>query len=556
MFLNGVLFTNKAFAKNMESQVEDNIDMSDIKKFLQDADSYEPNMTDADMLQLYRALKDSEKTASEEYQTRKLNESQEELTTLLEEDGEDPETPSLQSNLEHNNNDNFIENHLENAEASILEDIVTDSPKDATKAVFGFNDMLPDSASIPYDHITHELKFVPVHGTSEFLNADTKLKAKMLYAYHTKISKMKTELARMSYYPAPVPKPICITETILDAIDADHSDQPETYICRSGRQTKRKLYNYDNDEEDLDAVLSNKKVKNTDEQEWFSKSTHSKSSARSSKKQDTNKSQNEKSDPESVDTNKEKKTYTKKETKTSSLKKIPNTEIMKRSKLFSDSPKRRCEVLFDKIKEAEEKKAKEEKAMESFNNTLETIDEEIDDDDTTTSKEEEIISVDDHDDFVVRRVPPPLPSRRGAGRKRNTTEGLAPLNVKVNAAKQKDTKTDQNGLSQDREEDLGKFLTRRRPIRRVPTSNASSPLPSTSRPSKAATSDSVTCPICGGWFREDRIEEHAATCGDEPSTVTRSSTKMSRLSCHLCDKVLDFNIDYEEHVKECSTTKN
>lgn len=258
---------------------------------------FEPNMTEELMISYYKALRNSENTASEENQTRRLIKSQGELKRLLNKDvgnveiistqnKEKPFTPKAWSSekklaiegvLERNNNENSMEDN-------ILEEIISDSPKDATKTTFGFNEMVKDSEHT-LSVITHELKFIPIQHSNKFLSAETSLKAKMLYAYHTNVNKMRTELARLSFYPAPLPKVTSITDTFPTFSD---NDPPETYVCRSGRQTKRKIYNYDDDDDSLDRII-NKKVKNSEEEEWLNKPTQNKNSIRIHKKQETNK---------------------------------------------------------------------------------------------------------------------------------------------------------------------------------------------------------------------------------------------------------------------------
>lgn len=49
------------------------------------------------------------------------------------------------------------------------------------------------------------------------------------------------------------------------------------------------------------------------------------------------------------------------------------------------------------------------------------------------------------------------------------------------------------------------------------------------------------------------MQEHAATCGDDP--VPRSSSKISRITCEICDKVVDFDTGFEVHVRECILKK-
>lgn len=107
--------------------------------------------------------------------------------------------------------------------------------------------------------------------------------------------------------------------------------------------------------------------------------------------------------------------------KSHSLRKTSNAEIMQRSKLFKDSPKRgpRSEILFDKLVEQTQKKQKEEKSMRDFEKTLEQIDE--DEDRKTGNLSEDIIDIEDEEP-VRRRVIPPIPGRRAIN-KRNMSNG-------------------------------------------------------------------------------------------------------------------------------------
>ncbi|KAJ8985915.1 hypothetical protein NQ317_010672 [Molorchus minor] len=329
------------------------VDIAQIKKVLQDANLYEPNMPDETMISYYEAVNNSKNTAFEENDTR-LNESQEKLLEIFE--GKDDNRPVenkkivftpktwvstkiTESNItEPNNHENMEDTSLEKS---------LDTPRDATQYAFGFNEMAKDSEQ----KIIHKLKYVPIQVTSNFLNAEITQKAKILYSYHTKANKIRTELARKSFYPAPLPKATSIIETFPNFSDDNFQ---ETYISRSGRQTKRKVYNYD-DEDSLDGV-NHKKTKNSDEHEWLSKTTSNKTSARS-KKNESNQSFSKSISPEmdadvssttssatttatpSTSTENSK-LHTKTETKPT-LKKLNNEEIMKRSRLFSDSPKKK-----------------------------------------------------------------------------------------------------------------------------------------------------------------------------------------------------------------------
>lgn len=98
--------------------------------------------------------------------------------------------------------------------------------------------------------------------------------------------------------------------------------------------------------------------------------------------------------------------------------KLSNLDIIRRSSIFGDTPKRRCEAMFDKLKEQEEKREKEEKTIESFNRTLEKLGEDNDD----APANEDIITVDD-EEFMKKRVIPPIP-RKLINRKRSNPEGI------------------------------------------------------------------------------------------------------------------------------------
>lgn len=51
------------------------------------------------------------------------------------------------------------------------------------------------------------------------------------------------------------------------------------------------------------------------------------------------------------------------------------------------------------------------------------------------------------------------------------------------------------------------------------------------------------------------FQEHAATCGDETEIVTRSTSKISKITCEICDAVIPLSTAYEVHVKDCISAK-
>lgn len=107
--------------------------------------------------------------------------------------------------------------------------------------------------------------------------------------------------------------------------------------------------------------------------------------------------------------------------KSNASKKLSNSDIMKRSKLFRDHPKKgpRSELLFDKLVEETDKKQKEEKAMTDFEKTLEQID--VDEEDAMTGNENEDIIVVETEEPKKRRVIPPIPGRKPINKRGNTT---------------------------------------------------------------------------------------------------------------------------------------
>ncbi|KAJ8985914.1 hypothetical protein NQ317_010671 [Molorchus minor] len=151
------------------------------------------------------------------------------------------------------------------------------------------------------------------------------------------------------------------------------------------------------------------------------------------------------------------------------------------------------------------------------------------------------------DEKVMERVVPTIPRRRPINRKRN----LAPLNISVTSSQKKEIPSKQ---SQEDNEIFSKVSAGKRLSgRKSQDENGIESLPSTSQIAEEADSSNVPCPICNKSFEKDKIENHAATCGDEP--VTRSSTKVSRLTCQYCDKVVYPEMDYDAHTRECEAKK-
>lgn len=209
---------------------------------------YEENMSREEILTFYEAITNSKTTATTEDESREFNQSQiEEFEEIAPSEDED----------------NSIRNSIKDDESNDVELEILD----ACKANITFNDMqsMPKEKYLPVPY--HTLKYVNIQNSKQFLEADTNIKAKMLYSYHTKTEKLRSDLSKQSFFTVPLPKPIIIRDMQISQAPFD-SDDVYTYISRSGRQTKRKLYN--EDEDSNPGMLTTKKQKNV-EIEWTSK---------------------------------------------------------------------------------------------------------------------------------------------------------------------------------------------------------------------------------------------------------------------------------------------
>lgn len=98
---------------------------------------------------------------------------------------------------------------------------------------------------------------------------------------------------------------------------------------------------------------------------------------------------------------------------------MANADIIKRSKLFDDSPvrsprntSRRCETMFDKMKEDEKVKQKTEKELERFEDSLVVASQEIDTEEVKVQEENDLDVIVMNTEPAKRRVIPPVPGRR------------------------------------------------------------------------------------------------------------------------------------------------
>lgn len=243
---------------------------------------YEVNLSKEELISYYDALMNSENTANQEEECRKLNKTfVTESSDTMEEHNDDnnsqiemsptmkekksfaPKTWSfLKKDIMPDNKTSPID--------EVMEALNENKPKDATKVIFGFNDMLKSEEEDICHIVKHNLKFIPIQCTPQFLEADQKTKAKMLYAYHSKLHDIRHNLARQSLIAAPVPK--ATLSINHESTSAEHVDLNETYVSRSGRQTKRKIYYDENSLDDDFESVTTKKLRNK-EDDWADKSS-------------------------------------------------------------------------------------------------------------------------------------------------------------------------------------------------------------------------------------------------------------------------------------------
>ncbi|CAG9864531.1 unnamed protein product [Phyllotreta striolata] len=152
-------------------------------------------------------------------------------------------------------------------------------------------------------------KFANITNTEKFRKADQKLKAKMLYNYHTYLAERRRKSTKNSYNLAPLPRPIPIPLGDPEDKSNSDSDQPrDIYTSKSGRQTVRKQYT------DLSVT-----GEGDSEEEWSRKST------RQCKNKTPSKPDKEKVNEVAASSS-----------NTPKSKALSNKEIISKSSLFSD----------------------------------------------------------------------------------------------------------------------------------------------------------------------------------------------------------------------------
>lgn len=251
----------------------------------------------------------------------------------------------------------------------------------------------PPSEHKPLDIILYERKYdLPPHCNPKYMKLTVAERAKIIKEFNREILERFYKLHRKSTNPAPWGRPIPASDKFQGTLDRksqlcedsfeficfpqddDNKEAQEIYTSRSGRQTKRKVYT-DLLEEDSDSKKTKK-----DEDKSFEA---------------------------------EKKTIVKRP----SLNKLSNQDIIKRSSLFAESPKRsRAEKMFDTLKQNGKKT---ETAQQNENSPVKMSDEDGGDDVIPSSQDiSEITEIKPKEVNIYRRVPPPLRGRRGIGSRR------------------------------------------------------------------------------------------------------------------------------------------
>ncbi|XP_019869704.2 uncharacterized protein LOC109598261 isoform X2 [Aethina tumida] len=436
----------------------------------------EKRLNEQEKTQFFNAIKDSEYTAMQEDQTRKNSQGSVEETdteTTVKETEPDVESTS-------NNTD---------AESSEQNDSDTQDVSSSAKIderIKGFRESLD-----------------PDHPLLTTTKDNVKDLAMRLYNYHLERSRLLELEAIQKGTRAPLPKPIPAS-SLSEHINYSTDEGENTYVCRSGRQTKRKNYNEVLDTNGTDNATTKKPKPVKEDDEWMTKK--SKAQAKPIKKSEQPSTSKKMDDTkENLNPKSEGRTY---------RKKMTNEEILSRSSLFSDSPKSsRNATILENAQVEVEKKKKEEDQMEQFDRSL------------NISEEEQTQTIEEA--FQRVRLTPPLPiaCRR-------------PINYRKRRGGAGD------GASSSTESHLteinkNKGTNLRKNANRQQEAAVSTPV------------EMVTCPICTKDFHPDKIETHASSCGEEFVMDVAEPDRDERRKCDFCDKNFSLDADYEVHVKKC-----
>lgn len=350
-------------------------------------------MSYEDMLAYYKVIKSSENTAQEEEEHRGNSEKDDEvepdddvkketkkilpeLALDLDDDISDiPRTPVKSPKL----SEKFQTPRQSKAKLSLLKKIEE----------YDLLDCVPLKHK-PLDIILHERKYdLPPYCNPKYSNLTVLQRAEVIQDFNRASLEKFYKLHCQSLNPHPWGKPILATDrlqsqTLVDSFEfkEDTNEAEVIYTSRSGRQTKRKVY--------TDSFLDDSEFKKS--------------------KQDEDK-------PFDI----EKKAVVKRPC----LSKLSNQDIMKRSKLFADSPGKspRAEKLFDLLKQNEEKCLAGQQVESITDKSLSG--DEIDIDIIPSSQDSDVV-IDikpKETTFTPRRVPPPLRGRAAIGSKKQLPLG-------------------------------------------------------------------------------------------------------------------------------------
>ncbi|KAF2905507.1 hypothetical protein ILUMI_00673 [Ignelater luminosus] len=521
-------------------------------------------MSEREMLEIYQVLRHSRNTACEEDEQRRILQQAEanykELEELrknsvpVENDGKDDDAYILgsfgdiatcSSNEERDDtkeksfsSDTFdVEQELPSTTIATKYSQVNKNEKSKPEEV----DFIDVFDCVPTKH--GALKHIPVspqynppfYCSRKVTDKEIKERARMIYSYHLALHRIYDNYQRQSIYPAPWGKAIQPTlrfngsllkkiekleettpalrsdaENVYEFMqdlknDKNSDDDFETYTSKSGRQTKRKLYAEDLDDDD---ELHKKSKSATDvmeaDSEWLAKRKPATTAGNNDKK------------PTSV-------------RKRRSIGTLSNEEIMKRSRLFTDNGTNstRTEKMFDKLTDDDRKKKEVERELEKFSDSLAPLSDEENVENIEQSQEIDIADiVHIEEPFTRRRIVPPSHARKpGRGR------GAA-----GRGRGRKTNKSTQEGTSQEI------------------TSPKYQPL-ETSSVKKGNSRKKDRCPICNEEFLQSELVEHASSCiegySEKNDRKKTSDYHYKRITCETCDEVLPFDTNYEVHVHEC-----
>ncbi|KAH1006301.1 hypothetical protein HUJ05_007048 [Dendroctonus ponderosae] len=572
------------------------VNKEEMKQCLKDANIYEDNLSDDLISQYYKAIKNSESSLIGETKveegTKSLNDSANELLEAI--NNSESVAPTKKRRLFEKNLDNDEESldglspdSFEQAKPKPIEDEANNNYNHATdvkaKKVqkssrvmdidkITFNEMPKSSNRNTLRIVPHEPQYISVQNSRQFLDADLQTRVKLLTEYHSAVAQLSEDFARTLPNMAPKLKPITavnhnlLVNPVLSALKEDKAlGVTETYVSRSGRMTKRKVYSDDYEATTEEFSVPHKKSKNDDT--WGVKAPIKKSNARkgessealsSSSAEDacTTKQYSRPKRGESPDSSqdvvavdeagrslgKSKDVSGTPKSRIYQKRQLSNQEIIARSTLFKNldtTPKRgRVATILHAAREKEENRRREEDEMSKFADSLDaqSVDGDADEDEILDSEH-----VEDSDVEVVekRRVIPRLPIRRSPiwGKK-----GAIDTETAINVARKLNLPQITSPLAN------GANRNSLLPKRALNNNSSRAEVPVSTTPKSKSKQNLAICPLCSMSFPRREIEEHASTCGED---MFPQSSQPQRITCEVCDAVVPFSTNYEVHVKEC-----